>query len=307
MKMALKLKSFNRLRLCIFQRIYTSQDREAPPQIDSDGDAKFHTETGCRETCPPEIVPLKKRQVYSKCGGMLPGYGGHVPGYNICTLAGNYSDETERCLKRVISEPRLDDFVDTCNLKDAKIIFVVGGPGSGKGTQCEKLVDRFQLTHLSSGDLLRAEVESGSPLGTSLAAAMTRGELVPLVTVLDLIKTAMLAALGNGSRGFLIDGYPREVAQGIEFESRIRECDACLFFDALDDTMTTRLMKRGETSGRADDNRETVKLRLKTFHAQTEPVMDFYARKGKLIHIDAENPPQVIYQRTVQELERNGF
>ena len=97
---------------------------------------------------------------------------------------------------------------------------MVGGPGSGKGTQCEKIVDKYGYTHLSSGDLLRAEVKSGSERGKQLNEMMQRGELVPNEIVLDMIRDAMLAN-ADKSNGFLIDGYPRQVDQGIEFENTV--------------------------------------------------------------------------------------
>uniref|UniRef100_A0A8C2UDM9 Adenylate kinase 1 n=1 Tax=Coturnix japonica TaxID=93934 RepID=A0A8C2UDM9_COTJA len=111
--------------------------------------------------------------------------------------------------------------MSTEKLKHHKIIFVVGGPGSGKGTQCEKIVHKYGYTHLSTGDLLRAEVSSGSERGKKLKAIMEKGELVPLDTVLDMLRDAMLAK-ADSSKGFLIDGYPREVKQGEEFEKKVR-------------------------------------------------------------------------------------
>merc|ERR1711978_447092 len=158
------------------------------------------------------------------------------------------------------------------------IVWVLGGPGCGKGTQCDKIVAKYGFTPLSSGDLLREEVASGSERGKNLTAIMESGQLVPLATVLDLLAEAMIAKLG-GSKGFLIDGYPREVAQGEEFEKEIAPCAHILYFDVSDKTMTERLLKRGQTSGRVDDNEETIKKRLDTFHKHSEPVIAAYAAK----------------------------
>merc|ERR1712080_451347 len=130
-----------------------------------------------------------------------------------------------------------------------------------QGTQCDKIVAKYGYTHLSSGDLLRGEAASGSERGKSLTAIMESGQLVPLATVLDLLAGAMIKRLG-GSKGFLIDGYPREVAQGEEFEKAIAPCKHILYFEVSDDCMTGRLLKRAEASGRADDNVETIKKRL---------------------------------------------
>merc|ERR1711971_472070 len=145
------------------------------------------------------------------------------------------------------------------------VVWVLGGPGCGKGTQCDKIVAQFGYTHLSSGDLLREEVASGSERGKTLNAMMVKGDLVPLFVVLDLLAEAMLARL-SGSKGFLIDG---------------------------DETMTARLLKRGESSGRADDNLETIAKRLNTFHQHSEPVMAHYA--AKCATIPAERSVDDIY------------
>merc|ERR1711881_244165 len=184
--------------------------------------------------------------------------------------------------------------VDKSALKAAglPIVWVLGGPGCGKGTQCDKIVAKYGFTHLSSGDLLRDEVNSGSARGKELLAIMEKGDLVPLQVVPDLLAEAMISKLG-GSKGFLIDGYPREVSQGEEFEKCIAPCAQILYFEVSDETMTGRLLKRGETSGRADDNVETIKKRLDTFHKHSEPVMDAYA--SKCAKIPAERPVDDIF------------
>ncbi|XP_052787877.1 adenylate kinase isoenzyme 5-like isoform X5 [Mya arenaria] len=176
---------------------------------------------------------------------------------------------------------------ETSPLKDAKIVFVVGGPGSGKGTQCEKIVEKYGFCHLSSGDLLRAEVESGSERGEKLKDIMAKGELVSLDVVLELIREAMVNKLSE-TKCFLIDGYPREMEQGSRFENEVAECCNVLYFDVSDDTMTARLLDRGKTSGRVDDNEETIKKRLVTFHNQTQPVIDHYTKQNKVIKVAAE-------------------
>jgi adenylate kinase len=166
------------------------------------------------------------------------------------------------------------------------------------------MVATYGLSHLSSGDLLRAEVASGSARGSQLNAMMEKGELVPLEVVLDLIAEAMLAKLAGGSKGFLIDGYPRQVQQGVQFEQEVSvpsasqaailcmqiiPCRAAIYFHVKDETMVARLLHRAKTSGRVDDNEETIKARLKTFNEQTTPVVDHYKKQNKLIHV--RHPP----------------
>ncbi|TRZ14720.1 hypothetical protein HGM15179_012384 [Zosterops borbonicus] len=187
-------------------------------------------------------------------------------------------------------------------LKQHKIIFVVGGPGSGKGTQCEKIVQKYGYTHLSTGDLLRAEVSSGSERGKKLQAIMEKGELVPLDTVLDMLRDAMVAK-ADVSKGFLIDGYPREVKQGEEFEKKIAPPTLLLYVDAGKDTMVKRLLKRGETSGRVDDNEETIKKRLETYYKATEPVIAFYKSRG-IVRQDGQNASLEEFQLLSDESPR---
>jgi adenylate kinase len=192
--------------------------------------------------------------------------------------------------------------IDKSKLKEAKlpVIWVLGGPGSGKGTQCERIVAKYGFTHLSSGDLLRAEVQSGSDRGKQLTEIMEKGELVPLFVVLDLLAEAMLSKLA-GSKGFLIDGYPREVTQGVEFEKEILPCTRILYFDVSDAAMTERLINRGKSSGRVDDNVETIKKRLDTFHQHSKPVIDSY--KEKCDSIPAERNPDDIFADVCKSLD----
>ncbi|BFZ20716.1 hypothetical protein BsWGS_23755 [Bradybaena similaris] len=179
-------------------------------------------------------------------------------------------------------------------LENIPVIFVIGGPGSGKGTQCEKIVRKYGFTHLSSGDLLRAEVASGSERGKNLTAIMEKGELVPMETVLGLMKEAM-EVRASISKGFLIDGYPRELEQGLRFEKEVAPAKFVLCFDVSDDTMTKRLLGRAQSSGRVDDNEETIKKRLKTFHDVTQPVIDYYTKKGKVKMIAAEGSADEVF------------
>lgn len=191
---------------------------------------------------------------------------------------------------------------DLEKLKNSKIIFVVGGPGSGKGTQCEKIVQKYGYTHLSTGDLLRAEVSSASERGKTLSAIMERGELVPLDTVLDMLRDAMVAK-ADVSKGFLIDGYPREVKQGEEFEKKIAAPSLLLYIDAGSETMVRRLLKRGETSGRADDNEETIKKRLDTYYKATEPVIAMYEGRGIVRKINAEGSVDDVFGQVTAALD----
>lgn len=128
------------------------------------------------------------------------------------------------------------------------------------------------------------QVSSGSDRGKELTAIMERGELVPLEVVLDLLKEAIFSALPN-SKGFLIDGYPREKEQGALFEQKIKPVDVVLFFDASEETLVKRLLGRAATSGRVDDNEETIKKRLHTFNTHNDQVLSQYEDKLKRVRL----------------------
>ncbi|XP_028127698.1 adenylate kinase isoenzyme 1 isoform X1 [Diabrotica virgifera virgifera] len=180
------------------------------------------------------------------------------------------------------------------------IVWILGGPGSGKGTQCDKIVEKYGFTHLSSGDLLRAETESGSERGKELSAIMERGELVPMQIVLELIRNAIVKALPT-SKGFLIDGYPRERDQGVLFEENVAPVNMIIFFEASEQTLTDRLLGRAKTSGRVDDNLETIKKRLNTFNTYTNAILEHYATK--LIKINAERTTDEIFAEVTSVLD----
>ncbi|KAK9510042.1 hypothetical protein O3M35_004915 [Rhynocoris fuscipes] len=159
-----------------------------------------------------------------------------------------------------------------------------GGPGSGKGTQCDRIVEKYGFTHISTGDLLRADVASGSDRGKALEQVMKEGQLVSSKVVMGLLAEKMLAELSN-TKGYLIDGYPRELAQGEQFEQLISPCKLVLYFEASDDTLVKRLLHRALSSGREDDNEETIKKRLNTFHANNDPIVQAYKDKTKTVSI----------------------
>lgn len=184
-----------------------------------------------------------------------------------------------------------------------KICFVIGGPGSGKGTQCEMLVEKYGVAHFSSGDLLRAEVASGSARGKELSATMAEGKLVSMDVVIQLLKEAVDKSYAeNPDRIILLDGFPREIEQATKFEEKICPATYVLSFDCSNDTMTERLLSRAKTSGRVDDNIETIKKRLVTFETATAPVLDYYKKAGRLVSVSAETDKQTIFANTCQGL-----
>lgn len=184
-----------------------------------------------------------------------------------------------------------------------KVCFVIGGPGSGKGTQCAMLAEKHGLAHFSSGDLLRAEVASGSDRGKQLEEVMKEGKLVDQDTVLELLKEAVVKSHAEyPDKLILLDGFPRELQQAQSFEEKICPASFVLSFDCSEKTMTERLLARAQTSGRADDNIETIKKRLVTFTESTKPVLDAYRAKGTLVSVSAEDAKETIFSNTCSGL-----
>lgn len=174
------------------------------------------------------------------------------------------------------------------------VVFVAGGPGCGKGTQCTRIKDEFNLIHLSTGDLMRAEVKAGSFLGGEIEKHMSAGTLVPDDIVLQLLKKAMIK--NQDTNRFLLDGFPRAVEQAQRFEREIAEVSFMLYLEASHETMMDRIKGRAATNpGRVDDNDETVRKRLEVFDQQTLPLCNYYGPIGKLRKANAEKAPDEVF------------
>ncbi|WOL17448.1 UMP-CMP kinase 4-like [Canna indica] len=167
--------------------------------------------------------------------------------------------------------------------KKIAVVFVLGGPGSGKGTQCAKIVENYGFTHLSAGDLLRAEIKSGSENGTMISNMIKEGKIVPAEVTINLLQKAMLE---SGNDKFLIDGFPRNEENRAAFENVTKiEPEFILFFDCPEEEMECRLLSRNQ--GRVDDNIETIRKRFKVFVESSLPVVGYYDLKGKVRKVDA--------------------
>lgn len=176
--------------------------------------------------------------------------------------------------------------------KKIMVVFVLGGPGSGKGTQCANIVKHFGFTHLSAGDLLRAEITSGSENGTMIQNMIKEGKIVPSEVTVKLLLRAMQE---SGNDKFLIDGFPRNEENRVAFETITKiEPEFVLFFDCSDEEMKRRLLNGNQ--GRADDNIETIRKRFKVFVESTLPVIDYYNSKGKVRKIDATKPIDEVFE-----------
>ena len=159
---------------------------------------------------------------------------------------------------------------------------IFGPPGSGKGTQSVKLAEKFNLVHLSTGDMLRAEITAGTELGKKMSSIMAKGELVPDEVVIEMIAVKIDAA--KGTAGFLFDGYPRTVSQTIELEKMLgkrgMKIDCMLVLDVDHDELVKRLISRAELSGRPDDKDPAViENRISVYKSKTEPIINYCREK----------------------------
>lgn len=186
-----------------------------------------------------------------------------------------------------------------------QVVFVLGGPGSGKGTVCSRIASDFGYTHLSAGDLLREEQEGGGELGQMIKEMISIGSLVPASVTVQLLGKAMASAFksANSCNKFLIDGFPRNMDNADAFYEILgRDCivDYVLFLDCDEATMKKRLLHRGLTSGRLDDNEITIVKRFRTYNDLTRPVLQSYDRLGKVRRIDATLSPDGVYSQAAR-------
>lgn len=181
-------------------------------------------------------------------------------------------------------------------------LIILGAPGSGKGTQADLLAEKFGLTHLSSGQLLRKEAETGSPKGKLIADLLIGGKLLPFETVLELLEPALKTI----TSGFILDGTPRNLHQSEYLDYFFQEnkitLNKVIYLDIPIEEGVKRIMKRAEIEHRSDDNYESVKKRMQAYQAETLPVIDYYQEKGLLLKIDGTPDIQTIFIDIVNHL-----
>jgi len=185
------------------------------------------------------------------------------------------------------------------------VVFVLGGPGAGKGTQCAKIVEKFQYVHLSAGDLLREERNTpGSAFGELIENHIRNGTIVPVEITCSLLANAMKK---SGQNKFLIDGFPRNKDNLDGWQREMGDktnVKFVLFFDCSQETCMNRCLQRGAAgSGRSDDNEESLKKRFNTYIGDTMPIIDYYNALGLVRKMDASKSPDAVFEDVVKAFE----
>lgn len=188
-------------------------------------------------------------------------------------------------------------------------LVLLGAPGSGKGTQAGRLKDHLQVPHVSTGDLLRAEVAAGSKLGLEAKEVMARGDLVSDAILLGMLEDRFSRAnssAGNCAAGFILDGYPRNLAQADALDALLtrigQPMDAAVQLEVPTEMLVERIAGRAAAEGRADDSPESVRTRLNIYNTQTAPVVDFYRQHGKLTLVDGVGSLDDVFNRIIEAL-----
>jgi adenylate kinase len=185
-------------------------------------------------------------------------------------------------------------------------LILFGPPGSGKGTQSEKLITKYGLKHLSTGDLLRSEIAQQTPLGMEAKKIMDKGQLVPDEVVIGMISSALDA--NPDAKGFLFDGFPRTAAQAEALDKLLElkntSIGVMLALEVSEEELVKRLLKRGQTSSRSDDTNENViRERIAVYHSKTAAVADYYKAFDKVVFLKGEGTIEEIFERISKEID----
>jgi len=186
-------------------------------------------------------------------------------------------------------------------------IVLLGPPGAGKGTQAARVACRFGAPHIATGDIFRANVAEGTELGRAAQEYMDLGDLVPDELVIAMVMERL--AEDDCEAGFVLDGFPRTVNQAEALDRQLARqgtpLEAALSFDVTEEELLRRLAGRAAAQHRADDAEQTIRHRLEVFAIKTRPLIDYYARRGLLINIDAIGPIEVVTKRILDDLDGN--
>ena len=186
-------------------------------------------------------------------------------------------------------------------------IVMLGAPGAGKGTQAQMIAEKFGLPHISTGDIFRANIKNGTELGKKAKAFMDAGQLVPDELTVELLLDRVKA--DDCAKGYILDGFPRTIPQAEALEQMLADrgtqIDAVVGLEVPEEELIKRILLRGQMSGRSDDNEETARKRLDTYHNQTSPLKAFYEKQGKYRAINGLGSIDGIFDLIKEALDNN--
>ena len=185
-------------------------------------------------------------------------------------------------------------------------MILLGPPGAGKGTQATSLIERLDIPHVSTGDMLRAAVKAQTPVGQKAKAVMDAGELVGDDIVIGIAEERL--SEDDAKKGFLLDGFPRTIAQADALEALLSklgvELNCFLALTVDNDAIVERLLKRAEIEGRADDNEESIRERMREYDSKTAPLLKFYKDRDRLVEVDGIGTIDEVGERIKQALDK---
>ena len=188
-------------------------------------------------------------------------------------------------------------------------IVIFGAPGSGKGTQSDKLIEHYNLFHISTGDVLRDNIRRGTELGKIAKGFIDQGQLVPDELIIDILAQVLDENKEQASEGVIFDGFPRTIPQAEALEQlladRGTQVDAVVGLEVPEEELIKRILLRGQLSGRSDDNEETARKRLETYHNQTSPLKAYYQEQGKYRAINGLGSIDGIFELIKEALDNN--
>lgn len=188
-----------------------------------------------------------------------------------------------------------------------KNIVIFGAPGAGKGTQSDKMIEKYGFGHISTGDVLRNEIKNGTALGKTAKGYIDNGQLIPDELMVDILAH-VYDSFGSYHKGVIFDGFPRTTPQAEALKKMLQErghkIAAMIELSVPEEELMARLINRGKESGRSDDNEETIKKRLNVYHTQTAPLIDWYKKEGVHHHVEGLGTVDDIFARIVNEIDQ---
>ena len=188
-------------------------------------------------------------------------------------------------------------------------LVIFGAPGSGKGTQSEKLIDRYHLHHISTGEVLRDHIARGTELGRTADAYISQGQLIPDELMLRVLEHELDNNPDETAEGVIFDGFPRTIPQAQALKEMMKrrgqKIHAVIGLEVPENQLMDRMVLRGKESGRRDDNPETIRKRLAVYHKQTQPLRDYYVGEGMYLPIKGDGSVDQVFERVIDALDKN--